>query len=101
VVCSLDPDSLASLSVLEPGHFAVRWTRDGRGLYVFSEDGRSGSLELLDLVTGRYTPVRAIGSDDPAGLIHFGPMLVTPDGSAYAYNYFRILSDLYVVEGLK
>jgi serine/threonine protein kinase/Tol biopolymer transport system component len=101
VVCSLGPDSATTLSVLESGYFAVRWTPDGRRLYVFSENGRSGSLEILDPVTGRRTPLRVVGSDDPAGLIHFGPMLVTPDGSAYAYNYFRILSDLYVVEGLK
>ncbi len=101
VVCSLGPDTTTTLSVLESGHFAVRWTRDGRGLYVFSEDGRRGNLEVLDLATGKYTPVREVGTDDPAGLIHFGPMLITPDGSAYAYNYFRILSDLYVVEGLK
>jgi len=26
---------------------------------------------------------------------------VNPDGKAYAYNLFRILSDLYVVDGLK
>jgi hypothetical protein len=102
VVCSLGPDSVTTVSVLEAGHYAVRWTRDGSGLYVFSENGRRGDLEVLDPDTGRRRTVRVIGSeDDPAGLIHFGPMLVTPDGSSYAYNYFRILSDLYVVEGLK
>ena len=26
---------------------------------------------------------------------------VTPDGMSYAYNYYRYLSELYLVEGLK
>jgi len=28
-------------------------------------------------------------------------ILLTPDGQSYAYNYGRMLSDLYLVDGLK
>jgi hypothetical protein len=29
------------------------------------------------------------------------PVLLTPDAKAYVYSYRRILSDLYLVEGLR
>jgi Tol biopolymer transport system component len=97
---SLGPESSPAAQAIESGEHPIGWTRDGRGLYVFRQDGRRAEIKLMDLDTGMRMPLRLIESQDPAGLIHFGPVLVTPDGSAFAYNYFRILSDLYVVEGL-
>ena len=38
---------------------------------------------------------------DPAGVIHIGPIVLTPDGKTYVYGYHRTLSDLYLTEGLK
>jgi len=38
---------------------------------------------------------------DAAGLNSPNFILMTPDGKGYAYSVSRILSDLYVVEGLK
>jgi hypothetical protein len=29
------------------------------------------------------------------------PICITPDGSAYAYDALRLLSDLYVADGLR
>jgi len=100
-VRSFGPVSTLTAPVLESGKWPIRWTHDGRGLYVYSENGRQAEIEVLDLATGKRAPLRTVGPEDPAGLIYFGPVLVTPDGGSYAYNYFRILSDLYVVEGLK
>jgi hypothetical protein len=31
----------------------------------------------------------------------FPAVVVTPDGRSYFYNYLRVLSELYVVDGLK
>ena len=39
--------------------------------------------------------------NDPAGLVNVGGAVITPDGKAYAYNYYRVLSTLYVVRNLK
>ena len=38
---------------------------------------------------------------DPAGVEYLGPIFPTPDGKTYVYGYRRLLSDLYLVEGLK
>ncbi len=76
----------------------------------FSEDGRFvyawNPLELpfrvfrIDLVTGRREPWMTIMPQDPAGLWQ-ADLILTPDGKSYAYNCKRLLSDLYIVEGLK
>jgi hypothetical protein len=31
----------------------------------------------------------------------FPPVLMTPDGDSFVYNYLRVLSDLYLVNGLR
>jgi hypothetical protein len=38
---------------------------------------------------------------DSAGVSRIGPILITPDGKSCFYGYHRILSDLYLAEGLK
>ena len=55
----------------------------------------------LDVATGRVEPWRDLAPEDPAGVFKIHPVRVAPDGRAWAYTYLRLLSDLYVVEGLK
>jgi hypothetical protein len=38
---------------------------------------------------------------DPAGVERIGPILLTADGTSCVFGYHRILSDLYLVEGLR
>ena len=38
---------------------------------------------------------------DPAGVERISNVLVAPDGKSYVYCYARLLSDLFVVEGLR
>jgi hypothetical protein len=38
---------------------------------------------------------------DAAGITDVGPILITPDGKSYVYEYGRTLSDPYLVEGIK
>ncbi|MFI5182563.1 MAG: hypothetical protein ACHQPI_14350 [Thermoanaerobaculia bacterium] len=38
---------------------------------------------------------------DPAGVVEIVSVLLTPDATSYAYSYHRILSDLFLVEGLE
>ena len=54
----------------------------------------------VELSNGRREPWRTITPQDPAGLWAADLMLM-PDGNSYAYNCKRLLSDLYLVEGLK
>ncbi len=87
-----------------PGSFArhvpVGWTEDGRHLFLHRL-GLPARVEELDLATGRREPWKFLGLDDPAGVFRIQPVKVAADGRAWAFTYIRILSNLYVVEGLK
>ncbi len=55
----------------------------------------------LDLASGREEPYREFVPADPTGIVDLFGIRVTRDGRYYAYSYGRVLSDLYLVEGLK
>ena len=77
------------------------WTEDGRGLFVYSHGELPARVVRLDLATGERKPWREVLPTDAAGVVTIVPLLVTPDGRSYVYSYPRILSQLYVGEGLQ
>jgi hypothetical protein len=56
---------------------------------------------VVDLATGQRKFLKAFSSLDPTGLIESAPPIFSRDLKAYAHSYMRIMSDLYIVEGLK
>jgi len=76
----------------------------------FFDDGKSVLLRTatipvkvtrVDLATGRREAFKEIVPGDPAGVQSIPTMRFSADGKAYAYSVGRILSDLFVVDGLK
>ena len=55
----------------------------------------------VDVVSGRRELWKEFAPSDPAGVVEIQAIELTPDASAYAYTYVRILSELYVAEGLR
>jgi hypothetical protein len=55
----------------------------------------------LDLRTGTIEIWREIQLTDPAGLMPKMRIRITPDGKSVAYSAYRLLSELYLAEGLK
>ncbi|HKC26229.1 MAG TPA: protein kinase [Thermoanaerobaculia bacterium] len=55
----------------------------------------------LELATGREEPWKDVMPADATGVSRIPIIRIAPDGKSYAYSYGRILSDLYVVEGLR
>ncbi len=79
----------------------LRWSGDGRSLYVSKFRELPARVFRIDLDTGRRVLWKELMPADPAGLEAIINILLTPDGKSYAYTYSRSLSDLYLVEGLK
>jgi Tol biopolymer transport system component len=77
------------------------WTEDDRGLFVYAHGELPARVVRLDLATGKRQPFREVLPTDPAGVVTIVPLLFTPDGRSYVYSYPRILSQLYVGEGLQ
>ena len=83
------------------GDAPVGWSADSRNLYIFRHGEFPAKVYLLDIENNQKKLVKELMPRDPAGVNLISPILVTPDGKSYVYGYRRILSDLYLVEGLK
>ena len=86
---------------LNDGEVPVGWTADSTGLYVYRPSELPATVYLVNIATGQRTLWKQLMPPDPAGVEYVGPILPTPDGKSYVYGYRRMLSDLYVVDGLK
>ncbi|MBZ5594807.1 MAG: protein kinase [Acidobacteriia bacterium] len=86
---------------LEEGEQPSQWSGDGRSLYVSRRSVLPRRVYRLDLATGHKEFWREFSPSDTAGLDGVSGLRVTPDGKAYVYAYLRLLSVLYLVEGLK
>jgi Tol biopolymer transport system component len=89
------------ISGLEPGEDPVGWTGDGRSLYVFRRGEYPGKVFRLDPATGKREIWKELTPPDPAGISSLSPPAVAADARTYVYSYNRILSDLFLAEGVK
>ena len=96
----LDGGEPTRLRGVRPEEVAVRWTRDGRGLYVFRPD-LPGRLDVLDVATGERRTWKEIVPPDPAGVVQVEPFVVSEDGSTYVYSYRRLLGELELMTGVR
>jgi Tol biopolymer transport system component len=88
---------------LDAGYNVAGWAPDGSAIYVTGSHSRTRStLDALrmNLATGKLEPWKTFGDTLPTGAHAFGP-LPSADGSAYVYGYVQVLSQAYVVKGLK
>jgi Tol biopolymer transport system component/predicted Ser/Thr protein kinase len=85
----------------EAGEQPISWSADGRSLYVYRPGELPAHVFELSLETGKRTPFRQLMPSDAAGVETIGPVLMTRDGRICIFGYHRMLSDLYLVEGLR
>ena len=90
-----------SAAGFEPGAMPAGWSADGKQLFIPREGNVPQRVERLDLATGRVAPWKELTLEDVAGVTRIGPVKVAADGRAWAYTYVRVLSNLYVVDGLE
>ena len=90
-----------AVSGLEPDDRPVAWTPDGSALYGFRRGQLPGHVFRLDLAKGTRETHRELRPRDPSGVVEIVSVVQTPDGSGYAYSQHRILSDLFLVDGLR
>ena len=93
-----EPKQIASL---EPGESVIRWSGDGR--YLFLRQLTSPStlkISRLEVSNGRKEVWRELKTPDPVG-VTITQVVLTPDGNSYAYSFQRDIATLYLAEGLK
>ncbi len=114
LIAALGPDRICSLYAVEEGTTsrprpipgaaprepALRWSRDGRSLFV-RKAGSPASVYRLDLSSGRRELWKEFQPAEPLGSGQVTNIVPTPDGQSWAYTYYRYFSDLFLLEGLK
>jgi len=100
-IYSVDGGEPKPLAGVEAKEFPLRFSADGRTLYLWKRGDVPAVVTKLDIETGKRELWKSLLPADPAGVERISNVLVTPDGKGYAYCYARLLSDLFVVEGLK
>ncbi|HEY3123942.1 MAG TPA: hypothetical protein VGK70_07730, partial [Thermoanaerobaculia bacterium] len=91
-----EPTPLPGLTTLDR---PVGWTTD-RLLYVHRREAPA-RVYRYDPASGQKQLWRDFMPGDAAGVSQISRVIPTADGKSYVYTYNRILSDLYLVEGLK
>lgn len=84
-----------------PDDRPVAWGINDRSLWVFRRGEIPAHVFQLDLATGQRHLWKTLTPPDPAGVSSIIEFQVTPSGDSYFYSYARVLSQLYVVRGLK
>ncbi|MGA2212967.1 MAG: protein kinase [Bryobacteraceae bacterium] len=86
---------------IEPGQSVLRWSADGRFLFLQQMVGLTAvKINRLDLASRRGELWKEIKPADPVG-VRIVNVVVTPDGDAYAYSFQRDIGTLYLAGGLK
>jgi serine/threonine protein kinase len=75
-----------------------RLEREARAVAQLSHPNR---LERLDLASGRRILIREVAPADRTGVVRILGAALTDDTKSYAYSYFRMTSQLFVVEGAR
>jgi hypothetical protein len=99
----LDGGGFHPLPGLSPDDVVIGWLPDGQSVYLAPHglNAHSVAVSRLNLQTGKKDPWKTFGEAKGAEGAFTGRPLLSSDGAAYAYLYVRILSEAYVVTGLK
>jgi serine/threonine protein kinase/Tol biopolymer transport system component len=101
ILFPVDGGQPRSIAAIEEGEAPLRFSPDGRFLYLWKRGDVPARIVRLEIENGRREVWKNLIPVDPSGVERISNVLVTPDGKGYAYCFTRLLSDLFVVEGLK
>jgi Tol biopolymer transport system component len=87
-----------------PSNYAIiGWAADGQSVYAaaIERNAKESKVSRVNVQTGKMEPWKTFGAETGAGVSSVGAPHLSTDGNAYAYIYVRVLSEAYVVTGLK
>jgi dipeptidyl aminopeptidase/acylaminoacyl peptidase len=93
-----DPTPIADL---EPGESVIRWSADGRHLFLSKvEEPAFVKISRLDVSNGRKEVWKELRTPDPVG-VAISNVVMTPDGESFAYSFQRDITTLFLIGGLR
>jgi dipeptidyl aminopeptidase/acylaminoacyl peptidase len=98
----IEPGEPTPIAGVAPGDAPIRFSPDGRALYVRGRgDGPVSSIARIDLASGERAAWKDIAPADGAGIAGVPRVFLSADGESYVYSYARLLDELFLVDGLR
>ena len=85
---------------ISAGETPVTWLNDG-SLLVWLHGEMPANIHKVDIRSGQRQSWKTFAPSQPAAVLTFHRIFVTRDAKHYLYDTRRVMSDLYVLEGLK
>jgi serine/threonine protein kinase len=90
-----------SIPSLEADFIPIRWSEDDKSVYGYVPGKIPTPVYKVNLQTGEKTMVQQLQPETTTGVVLIGPVVMTRDGSRFAYSYYQVFSVLYVISGLR
>jgi eukaryotic-like serine/threonine-protein kinase len=99
----LDGSGIRQIAGLDSTYNVIGWSPDGLSVYASSSRAseKTAKVYQVNAQTGKMELWRTFGAEMAAGLTSVGAPSLSSGNAAYAYVYDRVLSEAYVVTGLK
>jgi Tol biopolymer transport system component len=86
---------------LEEGFVPLQWADDNSSVYGYRPGQVPTKVYRVNLVTGKKALFQELQPSTSAGVVTIAPIVVTRDGSRFAYSYYQVSSVLYLISGLR
>jgi serine/threonine protein kinase/Tol biopolymer transport system component len=86
---------------LEPGFTPLQWSDDNSSVYGYLPGQIPTKVYKVNLVTGEKTLLQELQPETTAGVVSIAPVVMSRDGSRFAYSYYQVFSVLYMISGLR
>jgi serine/threonine protein kinase len=98
---ALDGSAPVPVPSLSAKDEVVRWSPDGRSLWITEDANIPLVVKQLDLATGRRQPLMSIQPATRAGVVSLSGLTLADDPRTYTYSAVEYVNRLFVVSGMK
>ena len=86
---------------LDPTFNPLQWSNDGKFIYGSHVGEFPSKVYKVDVASGKETVLQELRPGAPDGVVMVAPIVVSRDGTRFAYSYNQTLSVLYIMSGLR
>ena len=96
----LDGTAAREISGIKPDETILEWHGDSNNVFVSKPTGSDADIFSLNLTTGERKLWTHFSPADKTAIVGRSSIVITPDGTRYAYMVQRIYSTLFLADGL-
>jgi Tol biopolymer transport system component len=86
---------------LESRFVPIQWSEDNSSVYGYLPGRISTKVYRVNLATGQKILIQELQPETTVGIVSIAPVVMSRDGSRFAYSYCQVSSVLYLISGLR